>query len=112
MLLLLVYSVILVTNIYHTQHIFARKSMKNLKNKIALITGGNSGIGFETAKAFVAQGVTTIITGRRKEAIIEAADTIGAIPLVVDQSLLSDIERLAAEVKERYGKLEILFINA
>ncbi|MGB3064167.1 SDR family oxidoreductase [Sphingobacterium thalpophilum] len=86
--------------------------MKNLKNKIALITGGNSGIGFETAKAFVAQGVTTIITGRRKEAIIEAADTIGAIPLVADQSLLSDIERLAAEVKERYGKLDILFINA
>ncbi|MGJ1409419.1 SDR family oxidoreductase [Sphingobacterium thalpophilum] len=86
--------------------------MKNLKNKIALITGGNSGIGFETAKAFVTQGATTIITGRRKEAIIEAADTIGAIPLVADQSLLSDIERLAAEVKERYGKLDILFINA
>ncbi|WP_398451900.1 SDR family oxidoreductase [Sphingobacterium thalpophilum] len=86
--------------------------MKNLKNKIALITGGNSGIGFETAKAFVTQGATTIITGRRKEAIIETADTIGAIPLVADQSLLSDIERLAAEVKERYGKLDILFINA
>lgn len=86
--------------------------MKNLKNKIALITGGNSGIGFETAKAFVTQGATTIITGRRKEAIIEAADTIGAIPLVADQSLLSDIERLAAQVKERYGKLDILFINA
>ncbi|MCW8313406.1 MULTISPECIES: SDR family oxidoreductase [Sphingobacterium] len=86
--------------------------MKNLKNKIALITGGNSGIGFETAKAFVAQGATTIITGRRKEAIIEAADAIGAIPLVADQSLLSDIERLAAEVKDRYGKLDILFINA
>ncbi|VTR49775.1 SDR family oxidoreductase [Sphingobacterium thalpophilum] len=86
--------------------------MKNLKNKIALITGGNSGIGFETAKAFVTQGATTIITGRRKEAIIEAADTIGAIPLVADQSLLSDIDRLAAEVKERYGKLDILFINA
>ncbi|MET3036044.1 glucose 1-dehydrogenase [Chryseobacterium sp. NRRL B-14859] len=86
--------------------------MKNLTNKIALVTGGNSGIGYATAKEFLELGATTIITGRRKQAVEDAAGEIGAIPLIADQSKLADIEQLVKEVQEQFGKLDILFINA
>jgi NAD(P)-dependent dehydrogenase (short-subunit alcohol dehydrogenase family) len=86
--------------------------MKSLKNKIALITGGNSGIGYATAKELKDQGATIIITGRRKEAIEKAADELGITAMIADQSSVSAIENLAALVKEQFGKIDILFINA
>ena len=86
--------------------------MDNLKNKVAVITGGNSGIGYATAKQFKEQGATVIITGRRKEAIEKAASELGIHAIVADQSSISDIENLASKVKEDFGQVDILFINA
>ncbi|WP_298734196.1 SDR family oxidoreductase [uncultured Chitinophaga sp.] len=86
--------------------------MSTLINKVAIVTGGNSGIGYATAKEFVAQGATTIITGRRKEAVEKAAQEIGAIPFVADQANLQDLDLLKKEVEDQFGKVDILFINA
>lgn len=86
--------------------------MDNLKNKVAVITGGNSGIGYATAKQLKAQGATVIITGRRKEAIEKAALELAVNAIVADQSSILDIENLALKVKTDFGKVDILFINA
>jgi NAD(P)-dependent dehydrogenase (short-subunit alcohol dehydrogenase family) len=86
--------------------------MENLRGKIALVTGGNSGIGYATAQELKAQGATVIITGRRQKAVEAAAVQLGVTGLIADQGKLKDTERLAAEIKTSYGKLDILFINA
>lgn len=86
--------------------------MENLKNKTAVITGGNSGIGYATAKQLKEQGAKVIITGRRKEAIEKAALELGVTAVTADQSNISDIEKLAAQVKADFGSVDILFINA
>lgn len=86
--------------------------MKPLNGKTAVITGGNSGIGYAAAKELQTQGATVIITGRRKEAIEKAAATLGVTPFVADQSKLADIEQLATAVHQQFGKIDILFINA
>jgi len=86
--------------------------MKNLEGKIALVTGGNSGIGYATAKELKSQGATVIITGRRKEAIATAATELDIEGLVADQGSITAIEHLAQSVKQQYGKIDILFINA
>lgn len=86
--------------------------MKNLKNKVAVITGGNSGIGYATAKALNENGAKVIITGRRKEAIEKVASELNVSGLLADQSNLSDIDILVAKVKKDFGKVDILLINA
>jgi NAD(P)-dependent dehydrogenase (short-subunit alcohol dehydrogenase family) len=86
--------------------------MKKFSNKVAVVTGGNSGIGYATASALTDMGATVIITGRRKEAIEKAAAEIGAVPFVADQASVKDTEALVAQVKETYGKVDVLFINA
>lgn len=86
--------------------------MDNLKHKVAVITGGNSGIGYATAKQLKEQGATVIITGRRKEAIEKAALDLDVTAIVADQSSVADIDRLALKVKEDFGPIDILFINA
>ncbi len=86
--------------------------MKNLEGKIALVTGGNSGFGYATAKELIEQGAKVIITGRRQEAVAAAAQQLGATGLVADQGNLTAIEKLAATVKTTFGKIDILFINA
>ncbi|RZJ54758.1 MAG: SDR family oxidoreductase [Flavobacterium sp.] len=86
--------------------------MDNLKNKVAVITGGNSGIGYATAKQLKEQGATVIITGRRKEAIEAAAQELGVTAIVADQSSVADIENLASKVKANFGTVDILFVNA
>ncbi|MDJ1502811.1 SDR family NAD(P)-dependent oxidoreductase [Xanthocytophaga agilis] len=86
--------------------------MTSLKNKVAVITGGNSGIGYATAKALREAGANVIITGRRKEAVEKAAQDLNVSSLVSDQSILSDIETLAANVAQQFGKVDILLINA
>jgi NAD(P)-dependent dehydrogenase (short-subunit alcohol dehydrogenase family) len=86
--------------------------MENLKNKIALITGGNSGIGYATAKELKAQGATVIITGRRPQAVTNAAAELGVSGIIADQSLITDTENLVRQVKKKFGKIDILFINA
>ena len=86
--------------------------MKIFENKVALVTGANSGIGYAAARQLVSEGATVIMTGRRAEAIREAAQKIGGIAMVADQAKLPDTDRLFEDVKSRYGHLDILFVNA
>ncbi|MDF2189857.1 glucose 1-dehydrogenase [Paraflavitalea sp. CAU 1676] len=86
--------------------------MQQFKNKVAIVTGGNSGIGYATAEYLVKSGATVIITGRRKEAIEKAAAEIGAIPFVADQASLKDTETFYEVVQQQFGRVDILFINA
>ena len=86
--------------------------MENVKGRKALITGGNSGIGFAAANELKRQGAEVIITGRRQAAVDVAAAELGVTGFVADQGSLEAIERLAATVKDRFGKIDILFINA
>lgn len=86
--------------------------MGKFSSKVAIVTGGNSGIGYATAKELVAEGAKVIITGRRKEAVEKAAGEIGAIPFVADQSGLTGIDALYNVVQQQFGKVDILFLNA
>jgi NAD(P)-dependent dehydrogenase (short-subunit alcohol dehydrogenase family) len=86
--------------------------MENLKNKIAVITGGNSGIGYAAAKRLKEYGADVIITGRRKEAVEKAAAELNVEGLVADQAKLTDIDALAKQVKHQFGKIDILLVNA
>lgn len=86
--------------------------MTNFKNKIAVITGGNSGIGYATAKMLSEKGANVIITGRRKEAVEAAASGLNVTGLLADQSKVSDIDNLVSQIAKQYGKLDILLINA
>ncbi|QSW88760.1 SDR family oxidoreductase [Flavobacterium endoglycinae] len=86
--------------------------MNNLKDKVAVITGGNSGIGYAAAKELKEQGAKVIITGRRKEAIEKAAQELRVTSVTADQSSVLDIENLVSKVKENFGAVDILFINA
>ncbi len=86
--------------------------MTNLKGKVAVVTGGNSGIGFATAKELVTQGATVIITGLRKDALEKSAKEIDATPFVADQANLSNTANLVSSIGEKFGKVDILVINA
>jgi len=86
--------------------------MENLLGKIALVTGANSGIGYAAAKELKAQGAEVLITGRRDDAVKAAAAELGVTGFVADQGKLAAIEELADTVRERFGKIDILFINA
>ncbi len=86
--------------------------MNKFNNKVAVVTGGNSGIGYATAKELVLNGAKVIITGRRKEAIEKAANEIGAYSFVADQASVDDTQLLFNELQRKYGKIDILFINA
>lgn len=86
--------------------------MLPLNGKTAVITGGNSGIGYATAIELKKRGAQVVITGRRKEAVEKAALELGVIGLIADQSSLSDIGALANEVARRFGKIDILLVNA
>jgi len=88
--------------------------MKNLAGKIAVVTGGSSGIGLATAKRFVDEGAHVVITGRREKELEEAAKLIkkNVTTVVGDVSRLEDLDRLYAGVKEKHGHIDILFANA
>ena len=88
--------------------------MKKLKGKIAVITGGSSGIGLATAKRFVEEGAQVVITGRREKELKEAAASIrdSVTAVAGDVSRMDDLDRLYALVKEKHGHIDILFANA
>jgi NAD(P)-dependent dehydrogenase (short-subunit alcohol dehydrogenase family) len=88
--------------------------MGKLDGKIALVTGGNSGIGLATAKEFVNQGAYVFVTGRRKPELTAASAEIGRNVTGVqgDVSNLADLDRLFAQVKREKGRLDIVFANA
>ena len=85
-----------------------------LAGKIAVITGGSSGIGLATAKRFVEEGAHVVITGRREKELNEAAAFIkkNVTTVVGDVSRLEDLDRLYAVVKEKHGHIDVLFANA
>lgn len=86
--------------------------MDKLKGKIAVVTGGNSGIGFATAKKMKNQGATVIITGRNPEKVKEAASELSVKGIVADVKDLSAIDSLVNQVKSDFGNIDILFVNA
>lgn len=88
--------------------------MGKLTGKIALVTGGNSGIGLATAKRFVDEGAYVYITGRRQASLDEAVKFIGSNVTAVqgDVSNLADLDRLFAQIKSEKGKLDVVFANA
>lgn len=88
--------------------------MSKLAGKIALITGGSSGIGLATAKRFVDEGAYVFITGRREAELSGAIKGIGnqVRALKGDVSNLDDLDRIFTQIKEDKGKLDIVFANA
>jgi NAD(P)-dependent dehydrogenase (short-subunit alcohol dehydrogenase family) len=87
---------------------------KKLEGKVAVVTGGNSGIGLATARRFVAEGAYVFITGRRQAELDEAVRQIGRNVTGVqgDVANLVDLDRLFATVKQQQGRLDVLFANA
>jgi NAD(P)-dependent dehydrogenase (short-subunit alcohol dehydrogenase family) len=90
------------------------KHAGKLEGKIALITGGNSGIGLATAKQFVNEGAYVFITGRREAELAAAKKQIGKNVTAIqgDVSNLDDLDRLFVQIKKEKGKLDIVFANA
>ncbi|AXK79495.1 SDR family NAD(P)-dependent oxidoreductase [Pseudolabrys taiwanensis] len=88
--------------------------MGKFENKVVVVTGGTSGIGLATAKAFAAEGASVFITGRRQEALDQAVKTLGGRVAGVraDVSKLADIDRLYDAVQQRHPQIDILFANA
>lgn len=86
--------------------------MKSLDKKVAVVTGGNSGIGYASAKKLIENGVEVVITGRDEERVSKAALELNAKGIVADVTDLNAIDNLVNEVKSLYGKVDILFVNA
>lgn len=88
--------------------------MSKLTGKVAVITGGNSGMGLATARLFAAEGAQVIITGRRQKDLDEAVASIGSNieGIQGDISKLEDLDRLHDHLKAKYGRVDIIFANA
>ena len=88
--------------------------MGKLDGKIALITGGSEGMGFDTAKEFLREGAFVFITGRRKPELDKAVEKLGtgSAAIQADAGKLADLDRMYAEIKEQKGRLDVVFANA
>jgi|SRR5271169_283808 len=88
--------------------------MKRLEGKVAVVTGGNSGIGLATAKRFLEEGAKVAISGRNQETLDEAVKSLGREILAVkaDTAKQQDIEKLLSEVARKFGRIDVLFVNA
>jgi NAD(P)-dependent dehydrogenase (short-subunit alcohol dehydrogenase family) len=88
--------------------------MKRLEGKVAVVTGGNSGIGLATAKRFQQEGARVAISGRSKKTLDEAVKMIGngALAIQADVAKLAELDQLYAEVSQKLGKIDVLFVNA
>lgn len=88
--------------------------MKKLDGKVALVTGGTSGIGLATAKSFIAEGDYVFITGRRQPELEAAVGAIGEniTGIQSDVSNMADLDHLFAEIKQKQGRLDVVFANA
>ena len=87
---------------------------KKLEGKIAIVTGGSTGIGLATAKEFVAQGAYVYITGRRQAELDKALKAIGSNVTAIhaDSSSLSDLDKVYDQIKQEKGRIDIVFANA
>ncbi len=88
---------------------------RKLADKITLVTGGSSGLGFATAKRFVSEGAEeVVITGRRGDELDKAVKELGAGATGVrgDVSNLADLDQLYSIIREKFGRLDVLFANA
>ena len=85
-----------------------------LKNKVAIVTGGNSGIGLATARLFLAEGARVVITGRNPQTLAAAAEELGGnvLALQADTTDIPAMEKAFAEAAEKLGKFDIVFANA
>ena len=88
--------------------------MSKLNNKVAVVTGGSSGIGLATARRFIADGAQVVITGRNTEALDAAVAELGdrATGIRGDVANPEDLDRLFAQVREQFGRVDVLFANA
>lgn len=90
------------------------QEMSVLENKIALITGGNSGIGLAAAKLFKSEGARVIVTGRNTETLATVQSMLGedGIAMQADVANLADLDRVFSTISDRFGRLDIVFANA
>ncbi|WP_299253302.1 glucose 1-dehydrogenase [uncultured Aquimarina sp.] len=88
--------------------------MNKLKNKVAVITGANSGIGLATAKLYLKEGAKVVVSGRRQEALDQVAKELEGdfITVKADVAKVEDNKHLIQEATSKYGKIDILFLNA
>jgi NAD(P)-dependent dehydrogenase (short-subunit alcohol dehydrogenase family) len=88
--------------------------MKRLEGKVAVVTGGNSGIGLASAKRLQQEGAKVAIAGRSRKTLDEAVKTIGngVVAIQADVSRLEDIDKIYSTVQQKLGKIDILFVNA
>jgi len=88
--------------------------MKRLEGKVAVVTGGNSGIGLASAKRLKEEGARVAIAGRSQKTLDEAAKTLGKDVLAIqaDVSKLEDIDKMYSAVEKKFGKIDVLFVNA
>jgi len=86
--------------------------MKRFENKVAVITGGNSGIGLATAKLLRSEGARVAITGRDEKTLRAAAADLDVLAIVADVADLADIDRAYAEIGSKLGRIDVLFANA
>jgi NAD(P)-dependent dehydrogenase (short-subunit alcohol dehydrogenase family) len=88
--------------------------MKRLEGKVAVVTGGNSGIGLASAKRLKEEGARVVIAGRSQKTLDEAAKALGKDVLAIqaDVSRLEDIDKMYSTVEKKFGKIDVLFVNA
>jgi NAD(P)-dependent dehydrogenase (short-subunit alcohol dehydrogenase family) len=88
--------------------------MKRLEGKVAVVTGGNSGIGLASAKRLQDEGAHVVIAGRNQKTLGEAVKALGngVLAIQADVSKLEDIDKIYASVEKKYGKIDVLFVNA
>jgi NAD(P)-dependent dehydrogenase (short-subunit alcohol dehydrogenase family) len=88
--------------------------VNRLQGKVAVVTGGNSGIGLATAKRLQEEGARVAISGRSKKTLDEALKTLGngVVAVEADVARLTDLDRLYAEISQKLGKIDVLFVNA
>ncbi len=86
--------------------------MSTLQGKVAVVTGGNNGIGYSTAKKLKEDGATVVITGRSKERVESAAADLGVTGIIADVSDLAALDKAVNQIKNELGSIDILFVNA